>query len=50
MYILLFKLCENLCQYDKAQRLYELLYEECRQYIEIQFELLAKLVYISYLL
>ncbi|KAI8645755.1 Cullin family-domain-containing protein [Parasitella parasitica] len=37
----LYQLCENLCQYDKAEKLYKQLYEECRQYIEIRFKELA---------
>ncbi|GAA5816112.1 hypothetical protein MFLAVUS_009635 [Mucor flavus] len=37
----LYQLCENICQYEKSQKLYELLYEECRRYTEIQFEILA---------
>ncbi|KAI7888366.1 Cullin [Mucor mucedo] len=37
----LYQLCENLCQYDKAQGLYELLYEKCRKYTEFQFKILA---------
>ncbi|KAF1802692.1 Cullin, partial [Mucor lusitanicus] len=37
----LYQLCENLCQYDKAETLYHHLYEECRRYIEIRFEALA---------
>ncbi|KAI9244156.1 Cullin family-domain-containing protein [Helicostylum pulchrum] len=37
----LYQLCENICQYEKFQKLYELLYEECRRYTEIQFEILA---------
>ncbi|EIE88987.1 hypothetical protein RO3G_13698 [Rhizopus delemar RA 99-880] len=34
----LYQLCENLCQYDKAQELYDLLYAECFQIVQDQFD------------
>ncbi|KAI7898057.1 Cullin family-domain-containing protein [Cokeromyces recurvatus] len=37
----LYQLCENLCQYDRSKQLFNLLYNECYNYIMSQFEILA---------
>ncbi|KAI8881581.1 Cullin-domain-containing protein, partial [Backusella circina FSU 941] len=37
----LYQLCEDLCQYDKAEAVYELMYSECSAYAQQQFQILA---------
>jgi cullin-4 len=39
----LYQLCEDLCQYDKAEAVYDLMYSECRNFSQQQFQILARL-------